>query len=55
MGGADSIEAPLSARGISRRSCLKFSSAMAATLSLPPVYGPRIAQALATAPHVPVV
>jgi hydrogenase small subunit len=42
-------------RGISRRAFLQFSAAMAATLALPPTYGPRVAAALESAPRVPVI
>ncbi|HEX8939168.1 MAG TPA: hydrogenase small subunit [Candidatus Limnocylindrales bacterium] len=45
----------LTERGVSRRSFLKFTSAMAAALSLPPLYGARIAKALEAAPRVPVI
>jgi hydrogenase small subunit len=49
------MEELLRERGISRRAFLRFSTAMAAVLALPPSYGPRIARALATAPRVPVI
>jgi hydrogenase small subunit len=42
-------------RGLSRRGFLKFSSAMAAALALPPDYAPRIAAAVQTAPRIPVI
>jgi hydrogenase small subunit len=45
----------LAARGVSRRSFLKFSAAMAGALALPMAYGPRIAKAVANAPRIPVV
>ena len=41
--------------GVSRRTFLKFSAAMAAALALPASYAPRIAAAVATAPRVPVI
>ena len=42
-------------QGVSRRSFLKFTAGMAATLALPAVYGRRIAAALSTAARVPVI
>jgi hydrogenase small subunit len=42
-------------RDVSRRSFLKFSAAMAGTLALPRSYARRIAEALATAPRIPVI
>ena len=42
-------------RGMSRRTFLKFSAAMAAALALPASYAPRIAAAVETAPRVPVI
>ena len=45
----------LAARGVSRRSFLKFSAAMAGALALPMAYGPRIAKAVANAPRIPVI
>lgn len=42
-------------RGVSRRSFLKFSAAMAATLALPLSYAPRIAAAVENAPRVPLI
>jgi hydrogenase small subunit len=42
-------------RGVSRRSFLKFSAAMAGTLALPHSYVKRIAEALASAPRIPVI
>ncbi len=41
--------------GISRRTFLKFTAGMAATLALPAAYGPRIAKALAASSRVPVI
>ncbi len=52
---ARGLEALLVERGVSRRAFLKFTGSMAAALSLPRSFGPRIAEALATAPRVPVV
>src|SRR3972149_5456031 len=55
-GGRDpTLLAYLQRRGISRRAFLGFCGAMAATLALPPLYGPRIARALSTAPRIPLV
>ena len=42
-------------RGVSRRTFLKFSAAMAATLALPLSYAPRIAAAVESAPRVPLI
>ena len=50
-----SIYQALVARGVSRRSFLKFSAAMAGALMLPAAYGPRIANALTTAKRLPVI
>ena len=50
-----SLVALLAARGISRRAFLKFCGAMAATLALPPSYATTIAQALSTAPRLPLI
>ena len=52
---ANGLENALALKGISRRDFLKFCSAMAAALALPPRYVPRIEAALATAPRPPVV
>ncbi|MBI5650244.1 MAG: hydrogenase small subunit [Chloroflexi bacterium] len=52
---ASGLENALALKGISRREFLKFCSAMAAALALPPRYVPRIEAALATAPRPPVV
>jgi hydrogenase small subunit len=49
------VLAALLARGISRRSFMKFCAAMTATLALPATYTPRIASAVATAPRLPLV
>jgi hydrogenase small subunit len=50
-----SIYQALIARGVSRRSFLKFSAAMAGALMLPAAYGPRIASALSTTKRLPVI
>ncbi len=42
-------------RGMSRRTFLKFSAAMATTLALPMSYAPRIAAAVTAAPRIPVI
>jgi len=55
-GGRDpTLRAFLRRRGVSRRTFLKFCGAMAAALALPPLYGPRIAKALSSAPRLPLV
>ncbi len=54
-GSGRSIADLLMERGVSRRDFLKFSTAMAGVLALPPSYGRTIAQALSTAPRVPVI
>jgi hydrogenase small subunit len=51
----DGLYAAMVRSGMSRRSFLKFSTAMAAALALPAVYGPRIAEALTKAPRLPVI
>jgi hydrogenase small subunit len=51
----DGLYAALLRRGITRRSFLRFSAAMAGVLALPGAYAPRIAAAVATAPRLPVV
>jgi hydrogenase small subunit len=51
----DGLYAALVRRGMSRRSFLQFSTAMAAALALPASYAPRIAQAVASAPRLPLV
>ncbi len=53
--GEDGLYAALVRRGMSRRSFLQFSAAMAAALALPAAYAPRIARALETAPRIPVI
>jgi hydrogenase small subunit len=45
----------LIARQVSRRAFLKFCTAMAAALALPPSYAPRIARALTSAQRIPVI
>jgi hydrogenase small subunit len=49
------LYAALLGRGMTRRSFLKFSSAMAAALALPASYAPRIARAVEAAPRLPVI
>ncbi len=49
------LYAALLRRGMTRRTFLKLSSAMAAALALPASYAPRIARALETAPRLPVI
>lgn len=49
------LYAALVRRGMTRRSFLKFSSAMAAALALPVSYAPRIAEAVAKADRLPVI
>ncbi len=49
------LYAALVKRGMTRRSFLKFSSAMAAALALPVTYAPRIAEAVAKADRLPVI
>ena len=51
----DGLYAAMVRRGMSRRSFLRFSAAMAAALALPAAYGPRIANALTSAPRLPVI
>lgn len=55
MAKRDGLYDALLARGISRRDFLRFSAAMAAALSLPGSYTPRIASALAAAPRIPII
>lgn len=50
-----SIKDALDQRGVTRREFLKFCSAMAVTLALPPHYSPRIAQALEQATRPPLI
>jgi hydrogenase small subunit len=49
------LYAALLRRGMSRRSFLQFSAAMAAALALPATYAPRIAAAVEAAPRLPVI
>jgi hydrogenase small subunit len=51
----DGVYAALPRRGISRRTFIKFSGAMAAALALPASYGARIASAVEAAPRIPLV
>jgi hydrogenase small subunit len=51
----DGLYASMVHRGVSRRTFLRFSAAMATTLALPLSYAPRIAAAVTTAPRVPVI
>ncbi len=51
----DGLYAALVKRGMSRRSFVKFTAAMAAALALPAAYAPRIARAVEAAPRLPVV
>jgi hydrogenase small subunit len=51
----DGLYAALVRRGMSRRSFLQFSTAMAAALALPATYAPRIAAAVTSAPRLPVI
>ncbi len=51
----DGLYAALLRGGMSRRSFLKFSAAMAGVLALPATYAPRIAAAVAAAPRTPVI
>jgi hydrogenase small subunit len=53
--GEDGLYAALVRRGMSRRTFLKFTSAMAAALALPAAYGPTIARAVEAAPRIPVI
>ncbi len=53
--GDDGLYAALVRRGMSRRSFLQFSAAMAAALALPAAYAPRIARAVEAAPRIPVI
>ena len=49
------LYAALVERGMTRRSFLKFASAMTAALALPASYAPRIASAVEAAPRLPVI
>jgi hydrogenase small subunit len=55
IGLDDGVRAGLLSRGMSRRTFIKFSAAMAAALALPASYAPRIASAVAAAPRLPVI
>ncbi|NJL82554.1 MAG: DUF393 domain-containing protein [Chloroflexaceae bacterium] len=55
IGEGGSLADTLLQRGLSRRDFLKFCSAMAGTLALPPRYTPRIARALQQASRPPLV
>ena len=54
-GRDDRLYASMVRRGLSRRTFLKFSAAMATTLALPLSYAPRIAAAVGAAPRIPVI
>jgi len=51
----DGLYAALMRRGMTRRTFLRFTSAMAAVLALPPTFAPRIAAAVEQAPRLPVI
>ncbi len=51
----DGLYSAMLHRGMSRRSFIKFSAAMAAALALPAAYAPRIAGAVAAAPRIPLI
>lgn len=51
----DGLYAALVRRGMTRRSFLQFSAAMAAALALPPSFAPRIATAVEGAKRLPVI
>ena len=51
----DGLYAALVRRGMTRRSFLQFSAAMAAALALPVTFAPRIARAIETAKRTPVI
>ena len=51
----DGLYAAMLQRGMSRRSFIKFSVAVAGALALPATYAPRIATAVAAAPRIPVI
>ena len=53
--GEDGLYAALVRRGMSRRAFLQFSAAMAAALALPASYAPRIAEAVSSAPRLPLI
>jgi hydrogenase small subunit len=51
----DSLYAAMLQRGMSRRTFIKFCTAMTAALALPATYAPRVAAAVSAAPRVPVI
>ena len=51
----EGLYAALLARGMSRRTFLKLTSAMTAALALPASYAPRITRAVEAAPRIPVI
>jgi len=51
----DGLYAAMVRRGMTRRSFLRFSAAMAAALALPLTYAPRIAEAVSSARRIPVI
>jgi hydrogenase small subunit len=51
----DGLYAAMVRRGMTRRSFLRFSAAMAAALALPVTYAPRIAEAVENARRIPVI
>lgn len=51
----DGLYAALVRRGMTRRSFLQFSAAMAAALALPATFAPQIARAVATSKRIPVI
>ena len=51
----DGLYAAMVRRGMTRRSFLRFSAAMAAALALPLTYAPRIAEAGSSARRIPVI
>lgn len=55
MTGEEGLYGALLARGLSRRTFLKWCSAMAGVLALPATYAPRIAAAVEAAPRFPLI
>jgi hydrogenase small subunit len=55
IGLDDGLYAAMVRRGMTRRSFLKFATAMAGALALPASYAPRIASAVEGAPRLPVI
>ena len=51
----DSLYAAMLQRGMSRRTFIKFCTAMTAALALPATYAPRVAAAVSAAPRIPVI